>query len=181
MVCAISVIWSLVYAITLQLDSITIYSVAMDSNILINGLIYFLLPILITAAISNDHPSSRILIAIFCWLTALKLFLSKQAHEQPLLIWVTILLLTAGAIWWLFIRTKSRVYYAVLSDKTLPVSLESKIEEILQPSKLEQLLLKDKGKLGSHMEIWIVVIMLLFFLVLFVFDTSPTVLFLRLQ
>lgn len=141
-VCALSLVASLVFGITNQLSTnsgIGYLGVSLTSNLgfILDAFNFFMLPILIAMAISNDHRSSQYLIVTFCILISYKIFSTTNPDSRTIVHWLLITAISLGSVWWLFFSKKIRTYYAVLSKKPLPLALEQNIEENLKPKTYE--------------------------------------------
>jgi len=173
--CVVSVIGSMVYGVVLQIytDNPTV----LGSVNIMKVITFFALPALTAFSVSNNHFTSRYLILTVCFLTAFTIYKERDFFEPAVLAWILIPFLTAGSIWWMLFRTKSKVYYAVVSNKELSIELESRVDDLLKPSKLEEKLFKNSDAISNILEMMVNAIflipVLIFVLAILMIITAP--------
>ncbi|MDJ0941034.1 MAG: hypothetical protein QNJ00_14835 [Woeseiaceae bacterium] len=155
--CILSIAGTLFYGVITQLEMGGRIDPVRD---VVVALVYFVLPVLVAHSIAVNRWISRPLIVLYVaalawralgWLTMLP---DGQRNAGYLIVGLSVVVLLS----WLFLATKMRVYYALISGKAPPDHLERPIDEILAPSHAEVWFTRIAKAIAPYVERGIIVL-----------------------
>lgn len=130
-------------------------------KILFIPIVYFLLPILISASIASNRQATRALIIVFgvCFAGDVVLWIESAAEgsEHLGLFRLSAIAFFALYFWWIFLSAKIRVYFALLAGRGVPKGLEGTADELMAAGKTQQRVERVIEKLEPYTD-WLVVI-----------------------
>ena len=105
----------------------------------VEAVILFILPFSILYTISTNNPLSRILLLAYFGVTIFAIanynYSLVDTMTDPIL--VVFLLFMLVTVFWLFLSSRSRVYYALIRNSPVPEELEHLVEKYVAPGPVE--------------------------------------------
>lgn len=134
--CVFSIVGTIIYYLVVALGDVVSGSSIEPTSALYVSILHFLLPLLIAVAISTNSGTSRILIVAYFLIlgsaTALgKGFLGSLAIDETLRATLAIGLLVSVSAY-LYLGSKARAYYALLSGDEVPTGVGDEAVELVE-------------------------------------------------
>lgn len=129
-----SIVGTLLYAVMVTVSGVGSGPGIESKDAMYVAILHFALPLCVAYTVSSNHPSSRLLIALYvvilCGATVIgEGFLGNLGTDETLRSAASVASLLV-VLWWLYGTPKMRYYYALVSDRPVPEDLRSRASEL---------------------------------------------------